>query len=336
MGEKDPLYTLLRKLRSRRQLGEARRLFYVAVTRARRELVMSGLARRKGDSFSTAAESPLGWLSEHYGIDELCGIDRIAWPQEIEIASAAEWKRSTHSEDGFIVEVEPDCDVCNAIPPEIAPSEIAPAEFEREKPVFTVISPSRLTVFEPGRAVGRREWAQGDLILSCAPNIWGTLVHRLLAEFGKNGTLPSAQRASAYLRRMGTESSGSLGIAHAALSEVKTCLDDPWLQALYNVAPERRRVESPVECTHERGTLYSGVIDLAVEIEGKWNLVDFKTSMPLEGESAEDFFRRESEVYRPQILGYCEIWAKLTGTDQRQLLAFIYWTALRKNTKVLL
>ena len=81
MGEKDPLYTMLRKLRSRRQLGEARRLFYVAVTRARRELVMSGLARRKGDSFSTAAESPLGWLSEHYGIDELCGIDRIAWPR---------------------------------------------------------------------------------------------------------------------------------------------------------------------------------------------------------------------------------------------------------------
>src|SRR5208283_3438932 len=85
MGEKDPLYALLRKLRSRRQLGEAKRLFYVAVTRARHELVMSGLARQKGDHFSTAAESPLGWLSEHYGIDELCGIDRIARPQETEI-----------------------------------------------------------------------------------------------------------------------------------------------------------------------------------------------------------------------------------------------------------
>jgi ATP-dependent exoDNAse (exonuclease V) beta subunit len=135
---------------------------------------------------------------------------------------------------------------------------------------------------------------------------------------------------------MGTESSGSLRIAHAALSEVKSCLDDPWLQALYDAAPERRRVESPVECAHEQSTLYSGVIDLAAEIDGKWNLVDFKTSTPLEGEPAEDFFRRESEAYRPQILGYCEIWAKLTGTDQKRLNAFIYWTALRKNTKVLL
>ena len=336
MGEKDPLYTMLRKLRSRRQLGEARRLFYVAVTRARRELVMSGLARRKGDSFSTAAESPLGWLSEHYGIDELCAIDRIAWPQETEIASAAEWKRSTRGEDGFVVEVEPDCGACSAIPPESTPPEIAPAEFEREKQVFTVISPSRLAVFEPARLVEHREGTQADRVLSCAPNVWGTLVHRLLAEFGKNGTLPSAQRASAWLRRMGTESSGSLEIARAALSEVKSCLADPWLQALYKVAPERRRIEAPAECTHDRGTLYSGVIDLAAEIDGKWNLVDFKTSMPREGESAEDFFRRESEAYRPQILGYCEIWAKLTGTDQRQLHAFIYWTALRKNTKVLL
>ena len=336
MGEKDPLYTMLRKLRSRRQLGEARRLFYVAVTRARHQLVMSGLAKRKGDSFSTAAESPLGWLSEHYGIDELCAIDRIAWPKEPETASAAEWKRSTHSDDGFIVEVEPECGTCDAIPPESTPPEIAPAEFEREKPVFTVISPSRLAVFEPGRLVGRREWAQGDLILSCAPNVWGTLVHRLLAEFGKKGMLPSAQRASAWLRRMGTGSSGSLGIAHAALSEVKSCLDDPWLRAFYNAPPERRRIESPVECTHERGTLYSGVIDLAAEIEGNWNLVDFKTSMPQEGEPNEDFFRRESEAYSPQILGYCEIWAKLTGTDLEQLRPFIYWTALRKYTKVLL
>ena len=47
--------------------------------------------------------------------------------------------------------------------------------------------------FEPDLLVGHGERAQGDLLLSCAPNVWGTLVHRLLAEFGKNGALPSAQ-----------------------------------------------------------------------------------------------------------------------------------------------
>ncbi len=94
--------------------------------------------------------------------------------------------------------------------------------------------------------------------------------------------------------------------------------------------PERRRVEWPVECIHGQEGIYSGVIDLAAEIEGKWNLVDFKTAEPLEGESVEDFLRREIEEYRPQILAYGEIWAKVTGTDQAQLHAFLYWTALRQ------
>ncbi len=158
---------------------------------------------------------------------------------------------------------------------------------------------------------------------ACPPNVWGTLVHRLLAYFGKKGALPSAQRASATLSRIGIENSKSLEIARNALSEVKSCLDDPWLQAFYGVPPERRKIEWSAECAHERDILYSGVIDLAAQIEGKWNLVDFKTSRPTEGERIEDFLQREMEAHRPQILAYCEIWAKLTATDPARIDAFI-------------
>ena len=115
-GEKDPLYAWLSKLRSKRQLGEARRLFYVAVTRARRQLVMSGLARKKASSFSTSGQNPLGWLSKHYGIDELCAIDRIACPQEAECPGTGEWKRSARGADGFFVQLEPDSSACEAHP----------------------------------------------------------------------------------------------------------------------------------------------------------------------------------------------------------------------------
>ncbi len=209
-GEKDPLYAWLRNLRSRRQLGEARRLFYVAVTRARRELVMSGLVKKKANSFSTAAESPMGWLSQHYGIDELCGIDGMACPEEAECACKDEWKRSLIARDGFFVQVEPDCGPGEAMPPESAPVEIAPAEFEREKPVFTLISPSGLAVFERDRLAGGRAdcggWAEGAPALPCPPNVWGTVVHRLLAEFGRKGSLPSAQGTSTALRQLGIES----------------------------------------------------------------------------------------------------------------------------------
>jgi ATP-dependent exoDNAse (exonuclease V) beta subunit len=346
-GEKDPLYAWLSKLRSRRQLGEAKRLLYVAVTRARRKLVMSGLAKKRGSSFSTSAQNPLGWLSKHYGIDELCAIDRITCPEEAECAGTGDWKRSARCADGFFVQLEPDCGACEAHPLESSRPEFAPAEFEREKPVFTVISPSRLRVFEgaslsecgdpgcgPPSPAAAAEGLSGHA--ACPPNVWGTLIHRLLAYFGKEGALPSAQRASATLSRIGIESSKSLEIARNALSEVKSCLVDPWLQPFYGIPPEHRRIEWPAECAHERDVLCSGVIDLAAKIEGKWNLVDFKTSRPLEGECTGDFLRREMEAYRPQILGYCEIWAKLTGTDPALIDAFIFWTALRENRQVLL
>ncbi len=332
-GEKHPLYAWLRKLRSRRQLGEARRLFYVAVTRARRQVVMSGLAKKQGNSFSTSAESPLGWLGKHYGLDRLCGIDRIACPQEAECAGIDKWKRSARGADGFFVHLEPDSGTCEAPPVESGQPEFAPAEFEREKPVFTVVAPSALRVFGGAAHLegggDRAGWGDpgSGASAGCPPNVWGTLVHRLFADFGKTGSLPSAQRASTALRRIGIEGSKALEIARKALSEVKSCLDDPWLQAFYGIPPDRRRVEWSAECTHGRDVIYSGVIDLATEIEGKWNLVDFKTSRPLEGERIGDFLRREMEAYRPQILGYCEIWAKLTKTDPARIDAFIYWTA---------
>ncbi len=346
MGEKDPLYAWLGKLRSRRQLGEARRLFYVAVTRARGKLVMSGLARKKGSSFSTVAQNPLGWLSKHYGIDELCAIDRFTCPEEAESDATGEWKRSARGADGFFVQIEPDFGACEEHPLESSRPELAPADFEREKPVLTVISPSRLRAFEPALI---SEQAYPDPGLSgavedsahpgcgtaagpaaCPPNVWGTLVHRLLAHFGKKGVLPSAQSASATLSQIGIESSKALEIARNALSEVKSCLVDPWLQAFYSIPPDRRRIEWSADSVHERDLLYSGVIDLAAEIEGKWSLVDFKTSKPLEGECTEDFLQREIEAYRPQILGYREILAKLTGTDPALIEAFIFWTAIKK------
>ena len=67
---------------------------------------------------------------------------------------------------------------------------------------------------------------------------------------------------------------------------------------------------------------------------GIWSIL--RRLGPLEGESVEDFLRREIEAYRPQILGYGEIWARLTGTDPAHIDAFIYWTALRENKKILL
>jgi ATP-dependent exoDNAse (exonuclease V) beta subunit len=391
-GEKDPLYARLRKLRSKRQLGEARRLFYVAATRARHELVMSGLVRKKSNSFSSSVEGPLGWLNKHYGIDELCEIEKIFCPEQAGGAAAGtghridtgrgfagdlaaacgiqlrqgpplqesqllEWKKSVLASDGSFIHVEPafEQDGSSSRPArgpkedsqpacKSAGSQLAPARFEREKPAFAVVSPSGFRVFEsdPGSApLWGEDGVFGDVgdqagrcPSGCPPNVWGTLVHRLLAAYGKSGALPSDRSASVPLSRIGIESRRSLEIAREALCEVKSCLDDPWLQAFYSIPSESRKAEWPAECTHERDVLYAGVIDLAAEIAGRWSLIDFKTSRPPEGDNIEDFLRRETEVYRPQILAYREIWAKLTETNPADVDAFIYWTALRKRSVV--
>ena len=61
------LYLLLKDLKDRRILEEARRVFYVAVTRARQHLMLSAVVKQnsKGD-WTIPSESPLAWLMEHY------------------------------------------------------------------------------------------------------------------------------------------------------------------------------------------------------------------------------------------------------------------------------
>jgi ATP-dependent exoDNAse (exonuclease V) beta subunit len=335
MGTEDPLYNLLRNLRSKRQLGEAKRLFYVAATRARREIVMSAVARKKGAGFTTGRDTPLAWLNEHYSLEDLAGLGDMDIGGQVEnvpIELLRNRKRRMSSDDGrFSVQIEPDG--CSAAVPEQhrEPVEIVPAQFEREKPAFKVLSPSSLTVFEDE---SQFDGPKSSCVPPCAPALWGTLIHRLLAEFGKTGLLPSAEKTAFVLKReaIGTAEAGK--IALEALSEVESCLADPWLNAFYAVPFGSRRVEWPLECAHGENEVYSGIIDLAVEIQGRWTLVDFKTSRPAGGESMDDFQRREMDVYRAQLEAYREMWAKWMSIAANDVDVFLFWTALRKAEKM--
>ena len=75
------LYLLLRDLKNQRVVDEARRVFYVAVTRARQRLVMSGLARLdKQGNWQSSGDSPLAWLKEHYRLDLPPAGSAVSWP----------------------------------------------------------------------------------------------------------------------------------------------------------------------------------------------------------------------------------------------------------------
>ena len=204
--------------------------------------------------------------------------------------------------------------------------EIGPAEFEREKAALTIISPSSLTVFQEDDL---RDENRQPTRLSRAPALRGTLIHRILAEFGKTGTFPAVEKAASYLRREGIGAAESAMMAREALSEVDSCLADPWLKALYAVPAKDRAVERPIECVHGEDAVYSGIIDLAAEMGGRWVLVDFKTSRPGPGESMDEFCGREVDAYRGQLEAYREMWAKWKGITENEVDVFIFWTALR-------
>ncbi|MFZ2448743.1 MAG: UvrD-helicase domain-containing protein [Syntrophobacteraceae bacterium] len=352
MGEEDPLYNLLRKLRARRKLGEARRLFYVAATRARNELVMSAVARKRSGGFTAGKDTPLGWLNTHYSLDELAGLGDITPPGESAAGAASSQcpagaassredspdvlnvlRRTVRSEDGcFSVLIEPRTREAVESRPEARPVAVNPAPFERETPSLKVISPSSLIRFaredapEPPPPKPRP-------IGACTPELRGTLIHRLLAEFAKTGTLPGSDKIRSFLRREGVDESEAENVARDALAEARSCLADPWLRRFHNIPPEDLKVEWPLESPHTPDTLYAGVIDLVAKIDGTWTLLDFKTSRPAPGEPVEEFRRRELDLYRPQLTAYREMWAKLAGVDADGVEVFIYWTALRKAGK---
>ncbi len=70
--EQSVLYYTLQETAKQRSLAEARRLFYVAVTRAKKRLQMSGVVKAdKNGEWQFPRNSPLGWLRQHYSVGEL-------------------------------------------------------------------------------------------------------------------------------------------------------------------------------------------------------------------------------------------------------------------------
>ncbi len=74
----------LNKKARQRSLGEARRLFYVAVTRARKRLHLSGVVKpNKAGDWQFPSNSPLGWLRQHYPAAALPPGTANLWPNPL-------------------------------------------------------------------------------------------------------------------------------------------------------------------------------------------------------------------------------------------------------------
>lgn len=336
-GEPDPLFKWLSGLQAGRAWGEAKRLFYVAVTRARNKLKMSGLVPlKKSDAgLSLSSRTPLSWLDTRFGISEGMDFGAVRHPDETASEIPGDWNREWENEwDGFRVLMEP------RVPAEAEPAredfkpvEIHPAPFEREKPSFRTSSPSSLVSGEErdgeGEGPGSEEGA-GSMI----PRLRGVLIHRLLANYARKKKMPALAGIVSSLRHEGLDGDAAARLAESVMSEAEACVADPWLGRFFDVSQDRLFVEWPIEGVHGPGHLYAGVVDLAACIDDAWWLIDYKTSKGEGDRDIEMFCRKGLEKYSPQLLAYREIWAGLKGIGEDRIEGYIYWTAFNRRSRL--
>ena len=199
------LYRLLKNLKDRRLLEEARRVFYVAVTRARQQLVLSAAVKpnKQGD-WTVPPESPLAWLLDHYRADlPPLGL-AVTWPGpelEVEVVAAA-----------------PPLPSHARIPTVLEP----PLPFSPEAAPYQLSFPSQLAEAEIRADAAALEDPE-------IPRLRGEIIHRGLETLAQGGELPGVAGLAAALRQEGLDPAKAATLAPELLAELEACRRDPWL-----------------------------------------------------------------------------------------------------------
>jgi len=301
---------LLRNLKERRILEEARRVFYVAVTRARRGLVMSAVIKQatKGNLVPPAA-SPLGWLWQYYRPEALSPGTAVVWPEPDLRAELVSQVPALTPAAPETRELPPALD----FQPEALP-------YQLEFPSQLVEKPAGLAPF-PGSG--------GDDI----PRLRGEITHRLMQTLGKGGALPPPAAVATALRQEGVATEPAARLAPKILTEVAACRRDPFLAGLLD-AEVPPASEWLLEEHAGPGLIRRGQIDL-LAFDGKdWWLLDYKTSRPEPEEAWEEFIAREVEKYRPQLLAYRQMAARFKNIAPESLHLALYFTACRRAVEI--
>jgi ATP-dependent exoDNAse (exonuclease V) beta subunit len=296
-GGGDPLARFIAGLQKQRQDNERVRLAYVAVTRARHRLYLSGHAP---------------WSrSQQRRLPRQRSLLQILWPAVAEEFDAL------------------------PVPPDAAPAAASerlrldtpwyqlPERFEH--PAWQ--SPLHVSSLSGG-AVPPQPSPEYDWVGPLA-RATGTLVHAELERFAQQG-LPAPdelpRRESLYVSRL-REAGLGVGPATEAATRVVTRLQQvvqqPRVQWLLGAAHRQARSEWRLSGVVD-GALRNVVIDRSfVDEQGHRWVIDFKTSSHAGG-GLEQFLRSELERYRPQLTLYREL-ASRTGPEPVRAALYFPW-----------
>ena len=305
--QQSSLYLLLKDLKERRLLEEARRVFYVAVTRARQHLTLSAAVKFNAQGgWTPPKESPLGWLREHYQADLPPVGAPVTWPApELQVE--------------LLTEVPPP-PTWEGVPAALSP----PLPFIPEAAPYRKTSPSQLAEAEIRAEVAA---ATGDPEI---PRLRGEIVHRALETLAKGGELPGVAGLAAALRQEGLDAATAQQLAPELLAELEACRRDPWLMARLDPQLPGAASEWLLEDLAGPDTLRRGQIDRLVFDGHSWWILDYKTSRPAAGGDWNEFIAHETAKYRPQLLAYREMAAKARGLPPAEIKLALYFTACQR------
>ncbi|MBW2631242.1 MAG: UvrD-helicase domain-containing protein [Deltaproteobacteria bacterium] len=305
-----PVYELLKKFQKNRRWGEAKRLFYVAATRAKETLFMSGIAKLKDDDILTAGKGNiLEWVMEHEGID---GADINSVPAGKNIAVGI---------NPVPLHMPPDGTKDKPVLPE-------PYALSPERPAYTMAkSPSSMV----DDALLAEETLSDDEALF--NRMRGTVIHNILSTAISGRPLPATPAVASALYAGGAPKDLSKETAAGILEEAGKTLADPFITRLLE-SPETKS-EWEIEDMPGEKRVRSGIIDLAALDGDTWWICDFKTSRPEDGQPVEEFIAHEKELYRPQLETYHEMLANLKNVPKSQIRTGIYLTALQRWEELL-
>ncbi len=275
--EKDPIYQLIKAHENEKDELETTRLLYVATTRAIRQLHLLGHVEKNGDGDVTVEKRSLLYK---------------LWPVVHETFTAVQ-QLDQAEETPFVSPLLRRLPVDWALPPLLSVSSRTPL-----KSTTASASENRADFSGWENPVHRHV---------------GTLVHQQLELLARNGikTWLDADREQLQRRLMNALSRYGVAAAdlHAGVSRVMTMIDTMvtsergrWLLTEHRAAACELPLTGVVD-----GQLTHAIIDRTFICDGCRWVVDYKTSSPAEGETLDNFLRREGEHYCKQLMVYTQL-----------------------------
>ncbi|MBI2437213.1 MAG: UvrD-helicase domain-containing protein [Lentisphaerae bacterium] len=289
---------LLSNLGLKRDAAEYKRLFYVAATRARETLTLSGLIPQSvGNSERPSA---IAWLATmgHEGMFEGLQVEVLKNP-------VAPGKRR-----GVSAPVEP--------LPSAAP-------FEPDPLPYLIQSPSKIEDATATTVRSGAEEADPDA------RARGIVIHRILETLARGALAPEVPAVATALAVEGITAEGRLEKAQEILAECRRAWEFEAFAALRNAATEILP-EWALEDWTDNKIIRIGRIDLVLKTAKGIVLVDYKTGRA--AQDTEEWLAAELARYRPQLGAYREMAAKVLGASSSCIQAALFFTPLLRWVEV--